>query len=163
MSDLVTIGLIQASHDVDGNETVDVHKEKAIKKHVELVRDAAKKGAQIICLQEIFYGPYFCSEQNPKWYDSAEEIPNGPTTKQFQELARELSVVIVLPIYEREGIATYYNTAAVIDADGHTWVNIESSISPMWESGRKDTVSGRNIISNQEILGTRYLIRLMPR
>ncbi|MCC5804160.1 nitrilase-related carbon-nitrogen hydrolase [Rossellomorea vietnamensis] len=118
MSDLVTIGLIQASHDVDGNKTVDVHKKNAIKKHVELVRDAAKKGAQIICLQEIFYGPYFCSEQNPKWYDSAEEIPNGPTTKQFQELAKELSVVIVLPIYEREGIATYYNTAAVIDADG---------------------------------------------
>jgi beta-ureidopropionase len=118
MSDLVKIGLIQASHDVDGNETVDVHKKNAIKKHVELVRDAAKKGAQIICLQEIFYGPYFCSEQNPKWYDSAEEIPNGPTTKQFQDLAKELSVVIVLPIYEREGIATYYNTAAVIDADG---------------------------------------------
>ena len=118
MSDLVKIGLIQASHDVDGNEAVDVHKDKAIEKHVELVRDAAKKGAQIICLQEIFYGPYFCSEQNPKWYDSAEEIPNGPTTKQFQALAKELSVVIVLPIYEREGIATYYNTAAVIDADG---------------------------------------------
>ncbi|MGM0750517.1 MAG: nitrilase-related carbon-nitrogen hydrolase [Bacillota bacterium] len=118
MSDLVKIGLIQASHDVDGSEGVDVHKEQAIKKHVELVRDAAKKGAQIICLQEIFYGPYFCSEQNPKWYDSAEEIPNGPTTKQFQALAKELSVVIVLPIYEREGIATYYNTAAVIDADG---------------------------------------------
>ncbi|KAA0564281.1 nitrilase-related carbon-nitrogen hydrolase [Rossellomorea aquimaris] len=118
MSDLVKIGLIQASHDVDGSEGVDVHKEQAIKKHVELVRDAAKKGAQIICLQEIFYGPYFCSEQNPKWYDSAEEIPNGPTTIQFQALAKELGVVIVLPIYEREGIATYYNTAAVIDADG---------------------------------------------
>ncbi|MBW3113761.1 MULTISPECIES: nitrilase-related carbon-nitrogen hydrolase [Bacillaceae] len=118
MSDLVTIGLIQASHDVDGSEAVETHKEQAIKKHISLVRDAAKKGAQIICLQEIFYGPYFCSEQNPKWYDSAEEIPNGPTTKQFQELAKELSVVIVLPIYEREGIATYYNTAAVIDADG---------------------------------------------
>ncbi|WP_421384752.1 nitrilase-related carbon-nitrogen hydrolase [Bacillus salacetis] len=118
MSDVVKIGLIQASHDVDGNEPVEVHKEQAIKKHIELVKDAAKKGAQIICLQEIFYGPYFCSEQNPKWYDSAEEIPNGPTTKRFQDLAKELNVVIVLPIYEREGIATYYNTAAVIDADG---------------------------------------------
>ncbi len=118
MSDLVKIGLIQAKHDVDGNEPVSVHKEKSIEKHVKLVREAAEKGAQIICLQEIFYGPYFCAEQNSKWYDSAEEIPNGPTTAQFMSLARELGVVIVLPIYEREGIATYYNTAAVIDADG---------------------------------------------
>ncbi|MGM7702590.1 nitrilase-related carbon-nitrogen hydrolase [Pseudalkalibacillus sp. Hm43] len=118
MSDLVKIGLIQAKHDVDGNEPVSVHKEKSIEKHIKLVREAAEKGAQIICLQEIFYGPYFCAEQNSKWYDSAEEIPNGPTTAQFMSLARELGVVIVLPIYEREGIATYYNTAAVIDADG---------------------------------------------
>jgi N-carbamoylputrescine amidase len=118
MSDLVKIGLIQASNDVDGHESIQVHKEKAIEKHVKLVREAAEKGAQIICLQEIFYGPYFCAEQNTKWYDSAEEIPNGPTTRLFQELAKDLSVVIVLPIYEREGIATYYNTAAVIDADG---------------------------------------------
>ncbi|WNB93341.1 nitrilase-related carbon-nitrogen hydrolase [Bacillus sp. NEB1478] len=118
MSDLVKIGLIQAIHDVDGNEPVSVHKEKSIEKHIKLVRDAAEKGAQIICLQEIFYGPYFCAEQNSKWYDSAEEIPNGPTTNRFMALARELGVVIVLPIYEREGIATYYNTAAVIDADG---------------------------------------------
>ncbi|WP_335870858.1 nitrilase-related carbon-nitrogen hydrolase [Bacillus sp. 2205SS5-2] len=118
MSDSVKIGLIQAKHEVEGCEPVNVHKEKAIEKHIDLVRDAAKKGAQIICLQEIFYGPYFCAEQNPKWYDSAEEIPNGPTTQRFQALAKELEVVIVLPIYEREGIATYYNTAAVIDADG---------------------------------------------
>ncbi|MBO8177735.1 MAG: acyltransferase [Bacillus sp. (in: Bacteria)] len=118
MADKVKIGLIQASHDVDGNEAVDVHKKAAIEKHVKLVEDAKKKGAQIICLQEIFYGPYFCAEQNPKWYDSAEEIPDGPTTKLFQELARDLGVVLVVPMYEREGIATYYNTAAVIDADG---------------------------------------------
>ncbi len=118
MSDKVMIGLIQASNDVDGNEPVEVHKKAAIEKHIKLVREAKSKGAQIICLQEIFYGPYFCSEQNAKWYEAAEEIPNGPTVKLFQELAKELEVVIVLPIYEREGIATYYNTAAVIDADG---------------------------------------------
>ncbi|WP_199425879.1 nitrilase-related carbon-nitrogen hydrolase [Thermaerobacillus caldiproteolyticus] len=118
MPDQVKIGLIQASHDVHGDEPVEVHKEKAIEKHVKLVKEAKDRGAQIICLQEIFYGPYFCAEQNTKWYDAAEEIPNGPTTKRFQDLAKELGVVIVLPIYEREGIATYYNTAAVIDADG---------------------------------------------
>ncbi|MCK9860909.1 nitrilase-related carbon-nitrogen hydrolase [Paenibacillus sp. ATY16] len=114
----VTIGLIQASHDVHGDEPVEAHKKKAIEKHIRLVREAAEKGAKIISLQEIFYGPYFCAEQITKWYDAAEEIPNGSTTRLFRELARELGVVIVLPIYEREGIASYYNSAAVIDADG---------------------------------------------
>ncbi|WP_336784718.1 nitrilase-related carbon-nitrogen hydrolase [Paenibacillus sp. MMO-177] len=114
----VTIGLIQASHDVHGDEPVEAHKKAAIEKHIRLVREAAAKGAQIISLQEVFYGPYFCAEQVTKWYDAAEEIPNGPTTKLFRELARELGVVIILPIYERDGIASYYNTAAVIDADG---------------------------------------------
>ncbi|MBE3102934.1 MAG: acyltransferase [Bacilli bacterium] len=118
MNNKVIIGLIQASNDVDGNEPVQLHKDKAIEKHIQLVRDAAAKGAQIICLQEIFYGPYFCTEQNSKWYEAAEEVPNGSTTVQFQALAKELGTVIILPIYEREGIATYYNTAAVIDADG---------------------------------------------
>lgn len=118
MTDKVKIGLIQAAHDVPGDESIEVHKEKAIAKHIRLVREAKAKRAQIICLQEVFYGPYFCAEQNPRWYDAAEEIPDGPTTKLFQGLAKELGVVIVLPIYEREGIATYYNTAAVIDADG---------------------------------------------
>jgi beta-ureidopropionase len=115
---LVRIGLIQASNDVHGGEAVAVHKKKAIKKHIKLIRQAKQKGAQIICLQEIFYGPYFCAEQSAKWYEAAEEVPKGPTTMLFQELAKELGVVIILPVYEREGIATYYNTAAVIDADG---------------------------------------------
>jgi beta-ureidopropionase len=116
--DTVTIGLIQATHDVDGNEPVAKHKEAAIEKHMKLIREAKQRGAQIVSLQEIFYGPYFCAEQTPKWYDAAEEVPNGPTTRLFQELAKELGIVIILPVYEREGIATYYNTAAVIDADG---------------------------------------------
>lgn len=114
----VTIGLIQASHDVHGDEPVEAHKKAAIEKHLRLVREAAARGAQIISLQEVFYGPYFCAEQITKWYDASEEVPNGPTTKLFQELSRELGVVIILPIYERDGIANYYNTAAVIDADG---------------------------------------------
>jgi len=118
MSSKVKIGLIQATHDVHGDEPVDAHKRAAIDKHVPLVREAARQGAQIVCLQEIFFGPYFCAEQKTKWYDAAEDIPNGPTTKLFQELAAELGIVIVLPIYEKEGIGSYYNTAAVIDADG---------------------------------------------
>ncbi|WP_139488501.1 nitrilase-related carbon-nitrogen hydrolase [Brevibacillus dissolubilis] len=118
MPSKVKIGLIQAKNDVHGDQPVQVHKEQAIAKHEKLVREAAAKGAQIICLQEIFYGPYFCAEQDTKWYESAEEVPNGPTTQRFSELARELGTVIVLPIYEKVGIGTYYNTAVVIDADG---------------------------------------------
>ncbi|HZG15221.1 MAG TPA: nitrilase-related carbon-nitrogen hydrolase [Candidatus Bathyarchaeia archaeon] len=118
MPNKVSIGLIQAIHEVHGDEPVQVHKEKSIEKHVRLVREAAEKGAKIICLQEIFYGPYFCAEQNTKWYESAEEVPNGPTIQLFQELAKELGTVIILPVYEKAGIGIYYNTAAVIDADG---------------------------------------------
>lgn len=116
--DTVTIGMIQAMHPLHGDEAVEAHKQAAVEQHESLVREAAVQGAKIIGLQEIFYGPYFCAEQIPKWYGAAEEIPGGPTVRRFQELAKELSVVIVLPVYEREGIATYYNTAAVIDADG---------------------------------------------
>ena len=90
MSDLVKIGLIQASNDVDGNEPVEVHKEKAIEKHINLIIEAAEKGSQIICLQEIFYGPYFCAEQSTKWYDAAEEIPNGPTTKLISRACKRI-------------------------------------------------------------------------
>lgn len=118
MPNKVKIGLIQASNDVHGDETVFVHKEKAIEKHLRLVREAAAKGAQIICLQEIFFGPYFCAEQKTKWYEAAEEVPNGHTIRLFQEVAKELGAVIIVPVYEKVGIGVYYNTAAVIDADG---------------------------------------------
>jgi len=72
---------------------------------------------QILCLQEIFDGPYFCPGQSPRWYDAAEAIP-GPTTEIFQAIAKKHSMVIVVPLYEREQAGVYYNTAAVIDADG---------------------------------------------
>lgn len=135
--DNVKIALIQAKHEVDGNEPVEVHKKAAIEKHIDLLKEAKRKGAQIVSFQEIFYGPYFCSEQTPKWYDAAEEVPNGPTTKQFQELAKELEIVIVLPIYEREGIATYYNTAVVIDADGTVLGKYRKHHIPHVEAGKE--------------------------
>jgi beta-ureidopropionase len=114
----VTIGLIQAHHDTHGDQPVAVHKQAAIEKHVKLIREAAQKGAQIVCLQEIFYGPYFCTEQMTKWYESVEQIPEGPTTKLMQKLAKELDIVLVVPMYEEDQPGVYYNTAAVIDADG---------------------------------------------
>ena len=118
MDSKVTIGLIQAHHDTHGDKPVEVHKKEAIAKHVKLIREAKAKGAQIVCLQEIFYGPYFCTEQTTKWYDSTEQIPDGPTTRLMQDLAKELGIVLVVPMYEEEFAGVYYNTAAVIDADG---------------------------------------------
>ncbi len=118
MDSKVTIGLIQAHHDLDGGEPVEAHKRAAIEKHVRLIREAKRCGAQIVCLQEIFYGPYFCTEQTPKWYAATERIPDGPTTKLMQDLAKELEIALVVPMYEEEFAGVYYNTAAVIDADG---------------------------------------------
>ncbi|HED24399.1 MAG TPA: acyltransferase, partial [Firmicutes bacterium] len=69
-------------------------------------------------LQELFYGPYFCAEQNSKWYAATEKVPEGPTTKLMQEQAKKHGLVLVVPLYEEEITGLYYNTAAVIDADG---------------------------------------------
>jgi beta-ureidopropionase len=93
-------------------------KASMIDKHEEAAREAAAEGARVICFQELFYGPYFCQVQEAQYYDYTEPIPDGPTTKRFQSVARELGLVMVLPMYEVEHSGVYYNTAAVIDADG---------------------------------------------
>jgi N-carbamoylputrescine amidase len=93
-------------------------KQAMIEKHVELIRQAAKDGAQIACLQEIFYGPYFCAEQSARWYDSTEPVPNGPTIRLMQDVAKELRLALIVPVYEVECEGIYYNTAAVIDGEG---------------------------------------------
>ncbi|HZJ01250.1 MAG TPA: nitrilase-related carbon-nitrogen hydrolase [Gemmatimonadaceae bacterium] len=118
MSKVVKCGLIQATHACSTDESLETIKEANIEKHIPLIEKAAGEGVQIICMQEIFTGPYFCAEQTTRWYDSTEQIPDGPTTKLMQELARKHSMVIVVPIYEEEAPGVYYNTAAVIDADG---------------------------------------------
>jgi N-carbamoylputrescine amidase len=118
MSKLVKCGLIQATHACSTTESLDTIKQANIEKHIPLIEQAAREGVQIICMQEIFTGPYFCAEQTTRWYDSTEHIPDGPTTKLMQELAKKHSMVIVVPIYEEESPGVYYNTAAVIDADG---------------------------------------------
>src|SRR2546422_9677322 len=82
-----------------------------------LVREAAARGAQIICLKELFNAPYFCKSQQSDRFDLAEAIP-GPTTDAMCRLARELSVVLVVPMFERQGPGIYRNSAAIIDADG---------------------------------------------
>ncbi|MFF0613696.1 nitrilase-related carbon-nitrogen hydrolase [Nocardia tengchongensis] len=92
-------------------------KESMIKAHEDYARQAAAAGAKVICFQELFYGPYFCQLQDTKFYDYAESVP-GPTVDRFAALARELGLVMVLPVYEQEQPGLLYNTAAVVDADG---------------------------------------------
>ena len=89
-----------------------------IKNAVSALRDAAAQGAQVACLQELFYGPYFCQVQDPQWYSWTEEVPDGPTVRLMQDVAREHHMVLIVPVYEREQVGVYDNTAAVIDADG---------------------------------------------
>ena len=93
-------------------------KESMIKKNADYAREAAKQGAQVMCFQELFYGPYFCQVQDDEHFEYAEPIPDGPTTKLMQDLAKETQMVLVVPIFEKEDDGFYYNTAAVIDADG---------------------------------------------
>lgn len=95
-------------------------KESMIQKHEEYVHKAAKQGAQFMLFQELFYGPYFCQVQDKHYYSYTELIPDGPTTKRMQSLAKETGMVLVVPMYEEDSQTSgiYYNTAAVIDADG---------------------------------------------
>ena len=118
MPRIVKGGLIQCSVSEPTEKPIDVIKKSMIDKHIALIEEAGKKGVQILCLQEIFFGPYFCAEQKTKWYAMVEKIPDGPTVKLMQEYAKKYSMAIVVPIYEEEMTGIYYNTAAVIDADG---------------------------------------------
>jgi beta-ureidopropionase len=113
----VHVGLIQASTPFDPSWPVEKIKSVSLEKHLPLIEEAGKRGVQILGLQEIFNGPYFCPSQEPKWYDAAEAVP-GPTTEVMQKIAKKHQMAIVVPVYEREQAGVYFNTAAVIDADG---------------------------------------------
>jgi beta-ureidopropionase len=118
MSRNVKCGLIQASNPIN-DETRPVAEIQAamFEKHLPLIHDAGQKGVQILGLQEIFNGPYFCPSQDRRWYDAAEPVP-GPTVEKIQPLARKYGMAVVVPVYEREQAGVYYNTAAVLDHDG---------------------------------------------
>lgn len=92
-------------------------KQSMIESNVALARKAAGQGAQILCFQELFYGPYFCQVQDPEYYSYTESVP-GPTTELMCDLARETGMVLVVPVYEVEQEGVFYNTAFVVDADG---------------------------------------------
>src|SRR3954447_16491806 len=115
MPRVVKCGLIQATHACATTEPLETIREANLAKHLPLIERAGSEGVQILCMQEIFTGPYFCAEQSARWFDTVEAIPDGPTTRLMQELARKYEMAIVVPLYEEDGTGIYYNTAAVID------------------------------------------------
>jgi len=131
VSRIIKCAHIQASNALDQGTPQEI-KAAMIDKHIPLIEEAGRQGVQILCLQEIFHGPYFCAEQDVKWYGTAETVP-GPITTQLSEYAQRYQMVMIVPVYEMAIEGVYYNTAAVIDADGsylgkfrkihipHTW------------------------------------------
>ncbi|CAN5730055.1 nitrilase-related carbon-nitrogen hydrolase [soil metagenome] len=118
MSRIVKCGLIQAHNVGDTSGPIDAIKKANIDNQMKLVEDAAKQGVQMLCFQEIFTTPYFCAEQQTRWYDAVEKIPDGPTMQLMMDVAKEHGMVLIVPIYEEEQTGIYYNSAGVIDADG---------------------------------------------
>jgi len=106
-------GLIQCHAPLtDPSAPIEKVREAAIEAHVPFLEEAGKRGVQILGLQEVFNGPYFCPSQDPHWYDLAEPVP-GPTTERMAGYAKKYNMAIVVPVYEREQAGVYYNTAAV--------------------------------------------------
>lgn len=117
MSRIVRAALIQTKATSESRDVATIKREMT-DRVVAQVEEAAAKGARIACTQELFAGPYFCAEQDPKWYGATERIPDGPTTRLFQDLAKKHGMVLVASLYEEDITGVYYNTCAVIDADG---------------------------------------------
>lgn len=118
MSRKVISGLIQCHNPInDESKSVAEIQRAAFDHHIPFIEKAGKAGVQILCLQEIFNGPYFCPSQDIRWYDAAEPVP-GPTIEALIPYAKKYEMVIIVPVYEIEQQGVYYNTAAVIDADG---------------------------------------------
>jgi beta-ureidopropionase len=113
----VTVGLIQAQTPFDPGWSIEKIKKTSLERHLPFIDEAGKHGVQILGLQEIFAGPYFCPSQDALWYDAAEAVP-GPTTERMQAYAKKYQMAMIVPVYEREQAGVYYNTAAVLDADG---------------------------------------------
>lgn len=118
MSRIVKAGLIQAHNVASDGASIDEIKKANIDNQMKFVDEAAEKGVQVLCFQEIFTTPYFCAEQQTRWYEAVERVPDGPTVRLMQDVAKQHSMVLIVPIYEEEQAGVYYNTAAVIDADG---------------------------------------------
>src|SRR3954451_6767452 len=114
MPRIVRGGLIQATLCEPATSPVEKIKQAMIAKHDGLILQAAGRGAQIVCLQELFYGPYFCAEQQTKWYELTERVPEGPTRQHMAGVSKKHGIALFFPVYKKEKTRLYYNTAAVI-------------------------------------------------
>src|SRR5215468_5988622 len=102
MSRIVRCALIQTTCTTPTDESLEKIKRDSIEKHLKLIAEAATKGAKILCMQEIFTGPYFCAEQSARWYGMVEKIPDGPTIQMMREVAKQHGMVMIVPIYEED-------------------------------------------------------------
>ena len=118
MSRIIKCGLIQAHNVAPTDAPIPEIRQANLDHQMKMVDDAARQGVQMLCFQEIFTTPYFCAEQTTRWYEAVERIPDGPTVKLMQDVAKQYGMVLIVPIYEEEQTGIYYNSAAVIDADG---------------------------------------------
>jgi beta-ureidopropionase len=118
MARTIKAGLIQAHNVASADAPIEQIKKANLDNQMKLVEEAAQQGVQMLCFQEIFTTPYFCAEQQTRWYEAVEKIPDGPTVKLMQDVAKQHGMVLIVPIYEEEQTGVYYNSAAVIDADG---------------------------------------------
>src|ERR1700691_3922931 len=112
----VRCALIQASNALSTERPLAQIRKAMIDKHMKLIEQAARKKAQILCLQELFYGPYFCAEQNARWYELTERVPDGPTTRLMQKVAAKHRIVMVVPVYEEQmtGAEIVFNPSATV-------------------------------------------------
>ena len=111
-------GLIQMSLKGSTEDSPEQIRDAMLAAHLPLIDKAGAAGVQILCFQEVFTQPYFCPSQDARWYAAAEAIPDGYTVSLMREYAKKHNMVIIVPIYEEAMTGVYYNTAAVIDADG---------------------------------------------
>ena len=118
MPRVVRAGLIQAGVGRDALDDIQALRRLMLDKHVSLIEEAAVKGVEILCLQELFTSPYFPAEQHDRWRRLAEQVPDGPTVQLMQDLARTHEMVMIVPVFEEEITGLFYNTAAVLDSDG---------------------------------------------
>jgi N-carbamoylputrescine amidase len=135
----VRIGLVQAQWegDVKDEGKIEENIEKMIRKHEGFADIAVQQEVQILCFQELFYGPYFCAEEDTKWYKYVEPIP-GPLSERMCELAKEHNFVLIAPMYEEQDVGIYYNTAVVIDSDGTYLGKMRKMHIPQIEPGFKE-------------------------
>jgi N-carbamoylputrescine amidase len=127
--------LIQAANVAPTDAPIAEIKQANLDHQMKMVEEAAKQNVQMLCFQEIFTTPYFCAEQQTRWYEAVEKIPDGKTIRFMQDVAKQFGMVLIVPIYEEEIAGVYYNSAAVIDADGTYLGKYRKNAYPARQSG----------------------------